>query len=159
MAVSPGETIPLPRGMAMSVTAEVRGRSLRLLVVNGESSPLQSRLPFLQAIAEACKEASALGRPYDFVVGDFNTPSRSIGFDELAAQGYRLAGRSSSGWRATFPAWLPVYDIDHVWLGRGSGHRFLHVLQWSLDGPSWPGRSCPGGGPSSPDREPTASYP
>ena len=23
-----------------------------------------------------------------------------------------------SGWRATFPAWLPVYDIDHVWIGR-----------------------------------------
>jgi endonuclease/exonuclease/phosphatase family metal-dependent hydrolase len=37
----------------------------------------------------------------------------------LAAQGYALASRSSSGWRGTFPAWLPVYDIDHVWLRPG----------------------------------------
>ena len=50
------------------------------------------------------------------IVGDFNTPSRSLGFDELVAEGYRLAGWSSAGWRATFPSWLPVYDIDHIWI-------------------------------------------
>ncbi len=110
------ETMPIPGGMAMSVTAEVSDRRLRLLVVNGASSPLRSRLPFLRAINEACRKATEGGRPYDFVVGDFNTPSRSIGFDALSAQGYRLASWSTSGWRGTFPAWLPVYDIDHVWI-------------------------------------------
>jgi endonuclease/exonuclease/phosphatase family metal-dependent hydrolase len=109
--------LPLPGGVAMSVTAEVRGRVYRLLVVDGVSSPLRSRLPFLRAIAGACRDAESAGRPYDFVVGDFNTPSRSLGFDALADQGYRLASRSAFGWRATFPAWLPVYDIDHVWIG------------------------------------------
>ena len=104
-------------GVGMSVTAEVRGRHLRLLVVDGESSPIQSRLPFLRAVADACRNALMAGHPYDFVVGDFNSPSRSLGFDELNALNYRLASRSSTGWRATFPAWLPVYDIDHVWIG------------------------------------------
>ena len=108
--------IPLSGGTAMSVIAEFPGRRMRLLVVDGQSNPFRSRLPFLRAIAEACQSAADTGQSYDAVVGDFNTPSRSIGFDALAAQGYRLASRSARGWRGTFPSWLPLYDIDHVWL-------------------------------------------
>src|SRR5262249_22192172 len=83
------------------------------------SSPTRSRLPFLRAIAAACAEAESAGRPLDLVLGDFNTPARSLGFDDLAARGYRLAGRSTRGWRGTFPSWIPVYDIDRVWLRAG----------------------------------------
>jgi Endonuclease/Exonuclease/phosphatase family len=109
----------LPGGVAMSVAAAVRGREMRLLVVDGKSNPFQSRLPFLAAIAQACREAVEAGRPFDAVVGDFNTPSRSIGFDSLTALGYTLASRSAAGWRGTFPSWLPIYDIDHVWIRLG----------------------------------------
>lgn len=108
----------LPGGSGMSVVAEVAGRPLRLLVVDGLSSPFRSRLPFLRAIADACRKADASGKPFDLILGDFNTPSRSLGFGELEALDYRLAGRSAPGWHGTFPAWLPVYDIDHVWLAR-----------------------------------------
>ena len=104
----------------MSVSAVVRGRRLRLLVVNGLSSPLRSRLPFLQALAGACRDAESAGHPYDFVLGDFNTPSRSLGFDEFTALDYRLASRSASGSHTTFPAMLPIYDCN--------GPRFLD--QW-----------------------------
>jgi endonuclease/exonuclease/phosphatase family metal-dependent hydrolase len=113
------ERLRLPGGAGMSVIAEIRGRPLRLLVVDGLSSPFRSRGPFLRAIADACREADASGKPVDLILGDFNTPSRSLGFDGLESLGYRLAGRSARGWRGTFPSWLPVYDIDHVWLGRG----------------------------------------
>jgi hypothetical protein len=116
----------------MSVIAEVRGRPVRLLVVDGQSNPFYSRLPFLRAIAEACQRAADTGHPYDAVVGDFNTPSRSIGFDALAAQGYTLASRSARGWRGTFPSLMPVYDIDHVWLAPK-----IHVRSCTLfNGPS-----------------------
>lgn len=110
------KSLQFPGGSGMSVVAEVAGRRIRLLVVDGLSAPTRSRLPFLEAIATACRKAEAAGRPFDVVLGDFNTPSRSLGFDGLSALGYRLAGRSTRGWRGTFPAWLPVYDIDHVWL-------------------------------------------
>ncbi len=110
-----------PGGVGMSVSGEVRGDRLRLLVVDGISSPIRSRLPFLRAVAGECREAAASGRPYDLVLGDFNTPSRSLGFEALEALGYRLASRSARGWRGTFPAWLPVYDIDHIWLRAGLG--------------------------------------
>ena len=46
-------------------------------------------------------------------------PGRSIGFDSFLEQGYTLASRSAAGWRGTFPSFLPVYDIDHVWLRPG----------------------------------------
>jgi endonuclease/exonuclease/phosphatase family metal-dependent hydrolase len=105
----------------MSVSGEIRGDCIRLLVVDGISSPFRSRIPFLQAVARECRQAAASGRPYDIVLGDFNTPSRSLGFDDLQALDYRLAGRSARGWRGTFPAWLPVYDIDHVWVRAGLG--------------------------------------
>ena len=104
-------------GAGMAVAARVDGRPLRLLVVDGISRPTQSRLPFLGAIAAACREARLAGRPFDLVLGDFNTPARSLGFDGLAGLGYRLAGRFAPGWRGTFPAWVPVYDIDHIWVG------------------------------------------
>jgi endonuclease/exonuclease/phosphatase family metal-dependent hydrolase len=115
------EHLRFPGGSGMSVVAEVPGRALRLLVVDGLSSPFRSRLPFLRAVADACREADAAGRPYDLILGDFNTPSRSLGFQDLEALDYRLTGRSAPGWRGTFPAWLPVYDIDHVWLARDLG--------------------------------------
>jgi endonuclease/exonuclease/phosphatase family metal-dependent hydrolase len=111
--------MPLPGGVAMSVACEVRDRKMRVLVVDGKSNPFASRLPFLEAISKLCRAAASEGRPYDAVAGDFNTPARSIGFDFLTTQGYTLASRSASGWRATFPSFLPIYDIDHVWLRPG----------------------------------------
>jgi len=110
--------LSLTGGSGMSVEAEVDGRPIRLLVVDGISSPTRSRLPFLEAVVAACRDADSAGRPFDAILGDFNTPSRSLGFDALGVLGYRLAGRSAGGWRGTFPSWLPLYDIDHVWLGR-----------------------------------------
>jgi endonuclease/exonuclease/phosphatase family metal-dependent hydrolase len=109
----------LPGGAAMSVRCDIRGHTMRVLVVDGKSNPFASRLPFLRAIAELCRAAAFEGRPYDVVAGDFNTPARSVGFDLLTAQGYSLASRSARGWRATFPSFLPIYDIDHVWLRPG----------------------------------------
>ena len=51
-----------------------------------------------------------------------NSVGRSIGFDALASagDGYRLASTRAAGWRGTFPAWCPLYDIDHIWARRGS---------------------------------------
>ena len=88
-----------PGGVGMSVTAEVRGRPIRILAVDGQSNPFRSRLPFLRAIAEPAARRPRDGRPFDIVAGDFNTPSRSLGFDDLVGQGYRFASQSARGWR------------------------------------------------------------
>ena len=103
-------------GVGMVVEAEVKGKTIRLLVIDAQSSPLIPRTPRLLDIAAACRRAREAGEPVDVVVGDFNCVSRSLGFDAIEGEGYALASRSAEGWRGTFPSFLPVYDIDHVWV-------------------------------------------
>lgn len=114
--------VPLRNGAGMLVLAEVRGRALRLLVVDGRSNPFLPRTPFLHDIAAACDEAARRGEPVDVIVGDFNAMGKSVGFDAVAASGgsgYRRAAEYSGGWRATWPVPLPLYDIDHAWARNG----------------------------------------
>jgi endonuclease/exonuclease/phosphatase (EEP) superfamily protein YafD len=109
---------PIADGAGMVVEAEVRGRLARLLVVDARSNPLLAREPRLLDVADACRRARESGEPFDVVLGDFNTPSRCLGFDAIEAEGYALAARSCRGWRGTFPAVLPIYDIDHIFINR-----------------------------------------
>ena len=111
-------TVPFPNGVGLDVSVKIGDQSLRVLAVDGRSNPLQSRLPLLKTLSRYCEGEAELGRPVDIIGGDFNTPSRSLGFDALSEQGFRLASRSTSGWRGTFPSYLPVYDIDHVWVAK-----------------------------------------
>ena len=108
--------VPVRNGVAMAVAVRVRRRPLRLLVVDGVSQVTVLRTPFLEDVARACDAAATEGRPFDVVVGDFNAPGRSVGFDAVrsAGGGYKRASDYSGGWRGTWPVPLPVYDIDHV---------------------------------------------
>jgi endonuclease/exonuclease/phosphatase family metal-dependent hydrolase len=114
--------VPVRNGVAMAVAVRVRGRPLRLLVVDGISRVTVPRTPFLEDIAAACDAAAKEGRPFDVVVGDFNATGRSVGFDAVrsAAGGYKRASDYSGGWRATWPVPLPLYDIDHVLVRSGA---------------------------------------
>jgi endonuclease/exonuclease/phosphatase family metal-dependent hydrolase len=128
--------IEIRNGAAMAVRAEVKRRSIRLLVVDGKSDPRILRTPMLHDIAAACDEAARDGDPFDVVVGDFNSMGRSIGFDALATAGgdggnsvdgngsggYRRAAEYA-GWRATWPFPAPLLDIDHVWVRNGNAVR------------------------------------
>jgi endonuclease/exonuclease/phosphatase family metal-dependent hydrolase len=117
-----GGEVPVRNGVAMSVRVTVRGRPLRLLVVDGMSDIPLLRTPFLHDVAAACDRAAQDGTPYDVVAGDFNSVGRSIGFDAVraAAGGYRRASDYCGGWRATWPYPLPVFDIDHVLVHSGT---------------------------------------
>lgn len=112
--------MPIFNGYAMSVVITLHGRPIRLLVVDGESNVQHvSRTPMLDEVADLCRAGQARGEPVDVILGDFNTVSRSVGFDPFAemAGGYRLAATASLGWRGTYQNHiLPYYDIDHVWL-------------------------------------------
>jgi endonuclease/exonuclease/phosphatase family metal-dependent hydrolase len=120
------QTIDFPGGHGMSVAADLQGKTFRMLVVDGVSDPFRSRLPFLGAVADLLEHERSAGRPYDLIAGDFNTPARSVGFDNWSLIGYQLASRLARGWRGTFPSWLPLYDIDHVWVRPGR-------LVWSCE--------------------------
>ncbi len=108
----------IARGAAMVVEADLQEGTVRLMVVDGPSHPFVWRTPTLDDVAVAALRARAAGAPFDVLLGDLNSMGRSLGCDAIAEAGYDLASRSSPGWRATFPSYLPLYDIDHVWVGR-----------------------------------------
>ncbi len=95
--------LPVRNGVTMSVAVRVRGRVVRLLVVDGISDPRVMRTPFLEDIAAACDAAAKADRSFDVVVGDFNSVGRSVGFDSVrsSAGGFKRASDYSGGWRAT----------------------------------------------------------
>jgi endonuclease/exonuclease/phosphatase (EEP) superfamily protein YafD len=107
----------IPNGHVMSVLVNLGGQPVRLLVVDGESNPRLSRLDMLAKVDAICQLGMREGKPVDILAGDFNTPRRSIGFDSFSGrQRYSLASDKAFGWRGTFPAALPLFDIDHVWV-------------------------------------------
>jgi endonuclease/exonuclease/phosphatase (EEP) superfamily protein YafD len=96
-------------------------RPIRILVVDGTSTITGLRMPMLSDLATTCAQAAQDGLPIDLVVGDFNAVSRSVGFDRLekSGGGYQLASRFCRGWRGTWPSFVPLLDIDHVWARTG----------------------------------------
>lgn len=96
---------------------------MRVLAVDGMSDPRLSRTRRLLELADECARADREGRPVDLIAGDFNSVGTSIGFNALAstAGGYALASRQTRGWRATWPSYFPMYDIDHVWVSKRWG--------------------------------------
>src|SRR5258708_6575571 len=85
---------PIADGAGMIVEATVRGRVVRLMVVDARSNPLLSRTPRLLDVASALRRAREAGKPIDVVAGDFNSVGRSLGFDAVEAEGYEI-GRAS----------------------------------------------------------------
>lgn len=106
----------IPSGRTMLVRVAAPDGDIRVLVVDGQSTPLIQRTPRLRAVSDICRAADGSAAPIHIVAGDFNAIGRSIGFDAIRDAGYGPAAASSRGWRGTWPALCPVYDIDHVWL-------------------------------------------
>lgn len=101
------------------------------LLVDRPSDPRRWRIPFLRSVAAAINAAQRRNTPYTLVAGDFNCPARSVGFGPLqqAGDGYLLASRRRFGWRPTWPAFLPVLDIDHVLIRRDRPIRIVRYLK------------------------------
>lgn len=85
---------------------------LKILAVDIVSSPRVARDPQLRRVVEWIERE----RP-DLVFGDFNAPRTSLALTHLPA-GYRHAyDVAGSGWSATWPSVLALWQIDHSILG------------------------------------------
>ncbi|MBC7784696.1 MAG: endonuclease/exonuclease/phosphatase family protein [Burkholderiales bacterium] len=108
---------------------------IRMMVVDGVSG-INDKSPLLKFIADAVNQDGHI----DIITGDFNATSRSTGFASIQSQGYRDADNHNLTYRPTWPAMLPIFDIDHLLISqrhrvlncrsfysRGSDHRGQYV--------------------------------
>lgn len=130
------------KGVGMIVVVTLHGQTLRILAIDGERNMSKRllilshailprwRTPLLKDIVKTLAKQRLQGQPIDIIAGDFNALSRSRGFDAFTrvAGGYQLAAKFSEGqWRGTWMSWLPLYDIDHVWI-----HKRLQPVKTEL---------------------------
>ncbi len=107
---------PLDGGSAATVTLTIHDIEVRVLCVDVGSSPLRGRRGPLRQIAELAAPLVAIPA---LVLGDFNTPRRSVHFEDLRSAWTHAFEAAGSGYDATWPEPVPVLSIDHVWGSAG----------------------------------------
>ncbi len=122
--------VDINNARAMTVIVTIYDQPLRILAIDAGRNMSERfgilskkilprwRTPMLMSMTKTIKKYHAKGQPIDIIVGDFNALSRSLGFEKFAhiGGGYNLAAKFSSDWRGTWKSYLPLYDLDHVWI-------------------------------------------
>jgi len=140
--------IKIRNGVAMVVVVMVAEQPLRILAVDGKRHMSRKfqvlskqvlprwRAPMLKSIAHFLEREAQQRQPIDLIAGDFNALGASLGFKPFTSigGGYHLASQFSFGWRGTWISYLPLYDIDHVWVHkRFTGLRTQLITNWATD--------------------------
>lgn len=95
-----------------SFTWEPPGRRLTVLLADHPSSLSVHRRPMIESLC-----ADMVAEHADLVLGDLNSPRRSVALDSLPdgfRHAYAVCGR---GWSYTWPSPLPVFAIDQCICG------------------------------------------
>ncbi len=94
-----------------------RNMSTKFAIMSREILP-RWRTPMLADMTKTIADYQTAGKPIDIIAGDFNALSISLGFEDFdqVAGGYNLAAKFSNDWRGTWKSYLPLYDLDHVWV-------------------------------------------
>jgi endonuclease/exonuclease/phosphatase family metal-dependent hydrolase len=97
------------------------GGRLTLALVDLESDPLRPRHAIAEEAAALFREAW-IGPPPDLVVGDFNMHRGSDSMERVVAALLpeplrHAASEGGRGYQATWSAEVPLWHIDHAWLG------------------------------------------
>jgi endonuclease/exonuclease/phosphatase family metal-dependent hydrolase len=88
---------------------------LAVLLVDIDSNPFTDRGGPIRAVQKLA--AGITDRPV-VILGDFNTPRDSAHFDDWDGALSNVGDSLGCGWLATWPAWAPVLEIDHIWLSK-----------------------------------------
>jgi endonuclease/exonuclease/phosphatase family metal-dependent hydrolase len=107
------------RLVGTSACADVRiefdGRPVRVLLIDAVVHPFSNRSEVVGKAFELARETPELPT---IVMGDFNTPTESVWFDEVRHDFTHAFEQAGRGMLTTWPAPAPILAIDHVWLSR-----------------------------------------
>jgi len=96
-------------------TAELNldGRRVRLVLVDLVADPFIARGRLIEKVEEI---AGLFPETPTLILGDFNTPRESQGFDRLRGSYINTFEVAGSGFLPTWPAVLPILSLDHIWV-------------------------------------------
>lgn len=106
----------------------VRGKSLKIAVVDFTSNPILFRRPGFEALGDLFERR--VDEPL-ILAGDFNTPIDSAVAGSLRQHATNAFEQSGEGFRETWPVFLPLMKLDQLWgNSQIQWHRCRHL--WSL---------------------------
>lgn len=97
---------------AAEAEIEIDGRRLRVVLVDLNADPLESRRVRLERVTQFATQ----GTLPTLVMGDFNTPIDSLWMKPLRARFRHAFEVAGNGLLVTWPSFAPLIAIDHVWL-------------------------------------------
>ncbi|MBS3821338.1 MAG: hypothetical protein GVY16_08140 [Planctomycetes bacterium] len=110
------QMIPLGEGSTcLRLDVRCKETDLAVLLVDIDSNPFTDRGGPIRAVQKLA--AGITDRPV-VILGDFNTPRDSAHFDDWDGALSNVGDSLGCGWLATWPAWAPVLEIDHIWLSK-----------------------------------------
>lgn len=112
IALGPVATI-YRQSEAMPAIVQINGVAGQIVLVDITSEITHCRIGPLAGLSEYL---DGFAEPPQIVMGDFNTPTDSLGFQRMGRT-YR-SGFTSRGWgyRPTWPIVCPVLELDYIWL-------------------------------------------
>jgi vancomycin resistance protein VanJ len=98
--------------------AEVKigGHPLRVVLVDLEANWLSPRGPLIERVRKSAMTPD--GQP-TLILGDFNTPGDSVWFQSLRRDHVDAFEQAGEGMRGTWPFFLPLMALDHLWISKG----------------------------------------
>ncbi len=99
---------------AMPATVTLHEQTFDIVLVDLLSNVRLSRAAPLRQLVRTLDDAPT--RP-QIVMGDFNTPPESVGFDPLRRQYRDAFDVAGVGYRPTWPFPVPLLKLDYVWVG------------------------------------------
>ena len=98
--------------VVFSIRTEDKKR-LKVAAVDVGANPFHSRKQILDEALSEVKEHEC-----DIVVGDFNTPLRSVFFSPYKQRFQHAFSAGGSGFVETWPYGIPLLSIDHFWISK-----------------------------------------
>jgi len=92
------------------VTATIGNTTQKFIVTDIYAYPFYNKKPPLDMVLETALKANV-----NYIVGDFNTPYESVHFQEYR-NNYTSFHDYNTGFTATWPVGIPLYEIDHIWM-------------------------------------------
>ncbi|MCB0383388.1 MAG: hypothetical protein KDD05_08860, partial [Psychroserpens sp.] len=94
------------------IEATANSQHIKVIIADIYAYPFINKEPPLNRVLEIAK-----ANEVSIIMGDFNTPYESVHFKDYFEY-YTSFHSFNNGFTATWPLGIPLFEIDHIWIGK-----------------------------------------